>query len=101
MSQSIQLCQLVGGNSGVPRMASDSLHTGVQCPRTELDETQHIERLIIYFILPGLKEDRNHAFFLGPKNQTVDGIEHIFTMCACREGFMNDQNVTQPCNPWT
>lgn len=80
MSQSIQLCQLVGGNSGVPRMASDK---------------------IIYFILPGLKEDRNHAFFLGPKNQTVDGIEHIFTMCACREGFMNDQNVTQPCNPWT
>lgn len=45
---------------------------------------------LFYFILSGFKEEEDHGFFLGPKDQAVDGIENIVTMCACGEGFTDD-----------
>lgn len=57
--------------------------------------------LFFYFILSGSKEEKDHGFFLGPKDQAIDGIKHIFPLCACGEGFTNDSNVAKPSNPWT
>lgn len=50
---------------------------------------------ISFLILSGSTEEKDPGFLLGTKNQAIDGIKHLFTMCACGEGLTNDSNVAK------
>lgn len=64
-----------------------------QHPQTQLAWVNSIFSILFLFyftLLSDSKEKKDHELFLGPKDQAIDGIKHVFTMCACGAGFTTD-----------